>query len=374
VAHEAGRTLAELVIDVDIHARSGTFELSATFRADAPIVGLFGRSGAGKTTVVNAIAGIVRPTRGLIRVDDVVLYDSARGIDVAPERRRIGYVFQDALLFPHLTVESNLLYGQGRRRPSERFIGEKRVVDLLGLAPLLARKPATLSGGEKQRVAIGRALLAQPRILLMDEPLASLDVPRRSEILDYIELLRDELAIPIVYVTHSVGEIARLADTVVILSEGKCLAVGDIEDVMGRLDLKPATGRYEAGALLDTKVAGHDLEHELTKLGFEGGELWVPHLEGLVGERIRVRIRSRDVSLALRKPDGISILNVLHGTIASIRDEAGPIVEVQVATGAAHVNARITRRSLQELGIHVGQEVYALVKAVSLDKRAVGLA
>jgi molybdate transport system ATP-binding protein len=206
----------------------------------------------------------------------------------------------------------------------------------------------------------------------MDEPLASLDVPRKTEVLDYVERLRDELHIPIVYVTHSVAEITRLADSVVLLSEGKCLAVGEVDEVMSRLDLRPATGRYEAGSLLDARVVGHDADNQLTKLGFDGGELWVPHLDAGESDRVRVRIRARDVSLALAPPAGISILNVLLGTVASIRDEAGPIVDVQVALGGAHINARITRRSLQELGVHVGQEIYALVKAVSFDRRSVG--
>ena len=233
---------------------SATFHLAVKFSADAPIVGLFGRSGSGKTSVINAIAGIAKPLRGLIRINGAVLFDAAQRIDLPPEKRRVGYVFQDALLFPHMDVESNLLYGQRLRSPKDRFIDEARVVDLLGLGALLRRKPKALSGGEKQRVAIGRALLAQPRILLMDEPLAALDIPRKTEILDYIERLRDELNIPIVYVSHSVTEITRLADTVVVLSDGKCLAVGDVDEVMGRLDLKPATGRYEAGSVLDTRV------------------------------------------------------------------------------------------------------------------------
>src|SRR5208283_5986699 len=173
------------------------------------------------------------------------------------EERRIGFVFQDALLFPHMDVGANLLYGQRLRSPEDRFIEQTRVVELLGLGALLRRSPRALSGGERQRVAIGRALLAQPRILLMDEPLAALDVPRKTEILDYIERLRDELTIPIVYVSHSVSEITRLADTVVVLSEGNCLAVGDVDEVMGRLDLKPVTGRYEAGSVIDSRITGH---------------------------------------------------------------------------------------------------------------------
>lgn len=362
------------MIDVDIEQQLGDFHLAVKFAAEAPIVGLFGRSGAGKSTVINAIAGIAKPLRGSIRINDLFLFDAARSIDLPPDRRRVGYVFQDALLFPHLDVESNLLYGQRLRSAVERFIEPTRVIDLLGLNALLRRAPKTLSGGERQRVAIGRALLAQPRILLMDEPLAALDVPRKAEILDYIERLRDELHIPIVYVSHSVPEITRLADTVVVLSDGKCLAVGDVDAVMGRLDLRPATGRYEAGSLLDTRVTAHDREHQLTTLAFDGGELVVPHLDATVGERVRARIRARDVSLARRRPAEISILNILAGRVTSIADETGPVVDVQLAVGSATLTARITCRSCQQLGIHVGQDLYALVKAVSFDQRSVGYA
>jgi len=360
------------MIDVDIDERLGAFRLEVAFTADAPIVGLFGRSGAGKTSVVNAIAGIGRPSRGSIRINGDVLFDAAAGIDLPPERRRVGYVFQDALLFPHLDVRSNLLYGQRLRAPGERFIEESRVVALLGLEPFLHRRPRTLSGGEKQRVAIGRALLAQPRILLMDEPLAALDVPRKVEILDYIERLRDELAIPIVYVSHSVTEIARLADTVVVLSDGRCVAVGDVDEVMGRTDLRPATGRYEAGSLVEARVAAHDREYELTTLVFDGGALHVPQLDAAVGERVRARIRARDVALATERPAAISVLNVLEGRVASVRDAPGPVADVQVAVGAATINARVTRRSLRELRIQRGQPIFALVKAVSFDERSLG--
>ena len=362
------------MIDVDIDQQLGAFRLAVKFSAEAPIVGLFGRSGAGKSSVINAIAGITKPARGHVCINDVSLFDAAKGVDLPPEDRRIGYVFQDALLFPHMDVRSNLLYGQRLRPFEERFIEEARVVELLGLGELLRRKPNTLSGGEKQRVAIGRALLAQPRILLMDEPLAALDIPRKSEILEYIERLRDELSIPIVYVSHSVAEISRLADTVVVLSDGKCIAVGDVDEVMGRLDLRPATGRYEAGSLIEAKVAAHDLDDQLTTLAFDGGELIVPHLDASIGERVRARIRARDVSLATQRPAGISILNVLPACVAAIDEEAGPIVDVQLAVGGTTLNARITRRSLQQLGVHVGQDVYALIKAVSFDQRSVGYA
>jgi len=217
------------MIDVDIAQRIGRFALDVKFSVDAPVVGLFGPSGSGKTSVVNAIAGVQRPDRGTIRVNGEVLFDSVKRIDVRPEHRRVGYVFQDALLFPHLDVSANLTYGQRLRAPSQRVIHEDHVVELLGLAALLDRRPRTLSGGERQRVAIGRALLAQPRILLMDEPLASLDQARKLEILDYIERLRDDLHIPIVYVSHSAEEVKRLADAVVLLSQGRCVAVGDVD-------------------------------------------------------------------------------------------------------------------------------------------------
>ncbi|MFL6653525.1 MAG: molybdenum ABC transporter ATP-binding protein [Sulfurifustis sp.] len=362
------------MIEVDIEQRLGEFDLRVKFSADSRVVGVFGRSGAGKSSLINAIAGVTRPRRGRIRVDSVTLFDSDQHIDVPARKRRVGYVFQDALLFPHLSVEANLHYGHRLYRGPEHFIEPVRVIELLGLATLLHRRPDTLSGGEKQRVAIGRALLAQPRVLLMDEPLASLDVPRKTEILDYVERLRDALGIPIVYVSHSVPEITRLADTVIILSDGHCLAAGDVDKIMGRLDLKPYTGRYEAGSIIETTVKSHDTRHQLTTLGFPGGDLIVPKLDAPVGDRVRARIRARDVSLATQRPVGISILNVLAARVAAVREETGPIVDVQLTIGDANLLARITRRSLAELGIRAGQELYALVKAISFDDRSTGYA
>ena len=377
------------MIAVDIEQQLGTFRLSVQFRADVPIVGLFGRSGSGKTSVINAIAGITRPARGSIHINGMCLFDSARGVDLAPEARRIAYVFQDSLLFPHLDVRTNLLYGHRLRAPDERFIALDKVVDLLGLDALLERRTNALSGGERQRVAIGRALLAQPRILLLDEPLASLDVSRKAEILAYIERLRDELHIPMVYVSHSVAEITRLTDTTVILADGKCLAVGATEDVMSRADLKPATGRDEAGTLIETHVAAHEDDEALTKLSFDGGTLVVPRLDAAIGERVRVRVRARDVSVALTRPADISILNILPGRIVAIDNGSGPFVDVRIAVGNAGTAgtgstggtgvtttliARITRRSLHALALQPGRELFALIKAVSFDQRSVGFA
>jgi molybdate transport system ATP-binding protein len=362
------------MIDVEIEQRLGAFELAVAFRAEAPVVGLFGRSGSGKTSVVNALAGISRPSRGRIVVNGETLFDSARGIDVPPDKRRLGYVFQDALLFPHLDVAANLHYGFRRAATATRVIDPAHVIDLLGLKALLQRMPGALSGGEKQRVAIGRALLAQPRLLLMDEPLASLDVTRQNEVLRYIEQLRDDLHIPIVYVSHSVAEITRLADTVVILADGKALAAGPLDDVMGRIELRPHTGRHEAGAVVETTVASHDLDYGLTTLRFRGGDLLVPNVEALAGERVRVRIRARDVALALEPPRKISTLNVLEGSLIAITDEDGPIVDVQLRVGDATLIARITRRSRADLDLVEGRTVYALIKAVSIDRRSVGYA
>jgi len=374
MARAAARRARAEMIDVDIARSRGPFRLEAAFRADAPVVGLFGRSGAGKTSIVDAIAGVVTPERGHIRVGDATLFDAARGIDVAPPARRVGYVFQEPLLFPHLSVRANLHYGYRLRPAGEHRIEPARVIDVLGLAALLERRPVTLSGGEKQRVAIGRALLSQPRILLLDEPLAALDVPRKAEILDYIERLRDDLAIPIVYVTHSVAEITRLADAVAVISEGRCIACGGVDEVMGRMDLRPFTGRAEAGTVVDTEVAAHDPRDQLTTLRFDGGVLVVPALDAAIGARVRARIRARDVSLALQRPSGISILNILEGRVTAIREVPGPAVDVQVAVGAAQLVARITRRSLAQLGLVESSPVHALVKAVSFDRHSTGYA
>jgi molybdate transport system ATP-binding protein len=360
------------MIDIDIVQQLGAFRLDVRFSAEAPIVGLFGPSGSGKTSVINAIAGISTPADGHIRINGTDLYDSKASVNVAIEQRRVGYVFQDPLLFPHLSVEANLLYGHHRRQRTERFVEPPRVIELLGLGSLLQRKPRLLSGGEKQRVAIGRALLAQPRILLMDEPLAALDVARKAEILDYVERLRDEFHIPIVYVSHSAAEIARLADAVVVIEQGKCAAVGDAESILGRLELKQQIDRYEAASLLDAVVTAHDSRDQLTTLTFDGGELLVPTLDAALGERVRARVRARDVSIALTRPADISVLNILPGRVAAVAEASGAVVDIHIEVGGTNLIARITRRSAQHLGIRAGLEIYALIKAVSLGQQNVG--
>jgi molybdate transport system ATP-binding protein len=337
-------------------------------------VALFGRSGSGKSTLVEAIAGLVRPSSGRIVVGGRTLYDSARGIDLTPEQRRVGVVFQDSLLFPHLSVRGNLAYGESLTPHAERFIDRERILALLGLRALLDRRPGTLSGGERQRVAIGRALLASPKVLLLDEPLASLDAGRKAEILQYIELLRDELRLPIVYVSHSIAEVARLADRLVLVADGRTIAEGTVGELMRRPDLKPHTGRFEAGAVIDARVARHDERYGLTTLAFDGGELVVPNVDALVGEPVRARIRARDVALALEAPRRASFQNMLEGRVLEVRADMGAIVEVAVAVGASEVLARITRRACEDLELAPGAAVFVLVKAVSIDRRSVGFA
>jgi molybdate transport system ATP-binding protein len=362
-----------MTLEVDVEARLGRFELAARFAAGPGITALFGRSGSGKTSIVNMIAGLLRPARGRIAVDGETLFDAAAGIDVPASRRRAGYVFQDGRLFPHLTVRRNLLYGSFFAPRPARFACFDDVVALLGLDRLLDRRPSALSGGEKQRVAIGRALLASPRFLLMDEPLASLDAGRKGEILPYIEQLRDRMGLPILYVSHSIGEVARLADTVIVLSDGRVAAAGPPDEVMTRLDLRPLTGRYEAGTVLEARLEGHDEGFGLSLLRLAGGQaLHVPRVELALGAKLRVRIRARDVALAASMPERISILNRLRAIVREVAAEEGPIGEVRLDVDGQPLLARVTRRSVEELGIVPGAAVVALVKSIAFDRRSLG--
>jgi molybdate transport system ATP-binding protein len=357
--------------------RMGLQSFALAFEVTAPargVTALFGASGSGKTTVLRCIAGLARAQEGLVALDGECWQDSARGVFLPAHERACGYVFQEANLFPHLSVLGNLKYGWRRVPAGERRFTIDRTVELLGIGPLLARRPANLSGGERQRVAIARALLSNPRLLLMDEPLASLDASRKGEILHYIERLRDEMQIPIVYVSHAIEEVVRLADTLVVMSEGRAIASGSVTDLAARLDLRPFLGRFEAGAVIEASVAEHDLDHGLARLRFDGGELYAPDVEALRGERVRVRIRARDVSLALSAPRDASFLNVLPGVIAAIGEPAGASVDVSVAIGAATLVARITRKSVGALDLAPGKPVYALVKSVAIDRHSVGYA
>ncbi|HEX3972012.1 MAG TPA: molybdenum ABC transporter ATP-binding protein [Stellaceae bacterium] len=334
---------------------------------------LFGRSGAGKTTLVNLLAGLERPDRGRIAVDGTVLFSAADGVDIPPERRRLGYVFQEGRLFPHYSVRGNLLYGAKKDGTGPSF---DAVIDLLGIKELLARRPADLSGGEKQRVAIGRALLASPRLLLMDEPLASLDAARKNEIMPFIERLRDELKLPIFYVSHEMEEIIRLADLLVLLDAGKVAASGSVEDLTNRLDLWPLTGRYEAGSVIRTVLRGHDTTFGLSELAFAGGRLRVSRLTLPLGTPIRVRIRARDVVLATEKPAHLSIRNAFAGKVIELAPPRGPQIDLKLDIGSSQepvmLWARITQRACQEMQLAPGMPVFALVKTVALDHHSYG--
>ena len=360
------------MLSVAVEHRFGGFVLDAAFVSAGGLTALFGRSGAGKTSLINAIAGLFRPERGHIVIDGEVLTDTERGVFVPARRRRIGYVFQEGRLFPHLSVRQNLLYGRWFAPKDAGGSGGDvdQIIDLLGIGALLQRRPAHLSGGEKQRVAIGRALLARPRLLVMDEPLASLDEARKTEILPYIERLRDEAGVPIVYVSHQVAEVARLATTLVVLNEGRVAATGPTAAIMGRIDLFPLTGRAEAGAILATRVAGHDPAFGLTTLRAAAGELRVPHLDLPVGAALRIRIRARDVMIALHPPEGLSALNVLPGTVIEIGRTDGPIVEMRLDCAGEALVARLTRRSVETLGLAPGRPVYAVIKSIAFDHHA----
>ena len=363
------------MLELTARKQLGSFAIDAALTCETDgIVALFGRSGTGKTSLINMLAGLIRPDAGRIAVNGRVLFDSEAGIDLPPDRRRLGYVFQEGRLFPHLSVRGNLTYGLKRAAPAERRIGLDQVVPLLGLERLIERRPRELSGGEKQRVALGRALLANPRLLLMDEPLASLDQPRKDEVLPFIERLRDELAIPIVYVSHSMQEIVRLADTLVLVSDGRIVEAGPLDAMTSRLDLRPLTGRYEAGAVVVARVERHDDRFGLTDLGFPGGTLTVSRLALSRGSEIRLRIRARDVALAVEPPQGTSILNMLPAVVRDIGDEAGPQVDVLLDVGGAALWARITARSLHTLGLAEGSAVYALIKSVAIDSHSLGRA
>lgn len=338
------------------------------FDLDLPqtgITALCGHSGSGKTTCLRVIAGLERVAGAYVALGEDIWQDDARGRFVPVHSRALGYVFQEASLFGHLTVRGNLDFGRKRVPPKERRFELEPVAGLLGIAGLLDRSPAGLSGGERQRVAIARALLASPRLLLMDEPLAALDFRRKQEILPYLERLRDALSIPILYVSHAPDEVARLADHLVLLDGGKVAASGPLSETLARADL-PAIFAQDAGVVLDTVLAGHEADG-LSRLDFAGGSLLVARRPEQTGTRQRCRILARDVSLTLEKPHGTSILNLLPAKVTVIAaTETDSQVMVQLRAGPAAVLALITARSLRELGLEPGRQVWMQVKSVAL--------
>jgi len=360
-----------MTLSVRLQHAFGGFTLDVAFEAPAGVTALFGRSGSGKTTVINAVAGLLRPATGWVAVDGSVLLDTATGRNLPPHRRRMGCVFQEGRLFPHLTVRQNLLYGRWFAPAPNEGVAFDRVVGMLGIGALLPRRPGALSGGEKQRVAIGRALLGNPRLLLMDEPLAALDEARKAEILPYLERLRDETGVPILYVSHSVAEVARLATTVVLIEGGRVLRAGPAGAVMADPDAAPLFGVREAGALLTVRVAAQEAD-ALTRLDCAAGPLLLPRIEAAVGTMLRVRIHAQDVILSRERPVGLSALNILPATVTALRIGEGPGALVQLDVGGDVLLARITRRSAEALSLAIGTPVFAILKSVSVARTDVG--
>ncbi len=363
---------------LSIRARLGLGDFRLAVARDFALGGitaLFGASGSGKTTLLHVIAGLAPRARGRVAFGNDVWQDDDAGTFVPTHRRGIGYVFQDARLFPHLTVAGNLHYAERRAPRGNGGIGFDEVVAALELAPLLARDVGALSGGERQRVAIGRTLLTRPRLLLMDEPLAALDVRRKAEILPHIERVAGLFDIPILYVTHSVEEVVRLAARMIVMADGEVVAEGPTTEIYERLDLQPLTGRFEAGVVLPAHVRDHDRAYTLTRLDLAGQDLVMPMIDLPAGSEVRIRIRARDVALATRRPEDISIRNILTGRIAEIVEEPDTAyAEVLVVLdggrdGDGHLRARVTRRSVADLHLALGSAVFALVKSVSFDRR-----
>lgn len=357
-------------LNVDIRHSFEGFALDVAFEAGPGITALFGRSGAGKTTVINAVAGLLKPDQGDVRFGDDALCVTETGVFRPPQDRHFGYVFQDARLFPHLSVRDNLLFGA-------RYAGTMRitldeVVDLLGLEALLERAPTKLSGGEKQRVALGRALLSQPRMLLMDEPLASLDGPRKQEILPYLERLRDgPLALPILYVSHAVDEIARLADRLILLQDGTVRAQGPLFDVMADPAAVPLLGVREAGAVIEAEVTGH-ADDGLSTLALSAGTLELPGVQAAVGSRVRLRVLAQDVILSLDRPDGLSSVNVLPVKVMAVHPGDGPGAAIALQTGADRLLARVTARAVREMKLVEGMQCFAILKATTVAPGSIG--
>lgn len=355
------------MLELRLHHAYPDFHLQAEFTAPARgVTAVFGPSGCGKTTLLACVAGLLRPDAGFVSLDGRVLLDRAHKIFVPAERRRCGVVFQDSRLFPHLSVEGNLRYGQ-RRAPDGAGPEFAEVVDLLGIGALLRRRPGALSGGERQRVALGRALLSRPRLLLLDEPLAALDHERRAEVLPFLARVRERFAVPMLYVTHALDEVDRLADWMVLMQGGRVLAAGSLEEVSLRTDL-PLAARRDAGAVLACTVLAHDGDRGLTQLGFAGGALAVPLQTLREGTALHVRVRARDVAVATTRPEGLSVHNVLPATLAAIEPGGAHQAMLRLQLGESVLLARVTRDTVTRLGLGPGQNVWALVKSVSLGE------
>lgn len=332
------------------------------------VTAIYGHSGSGKTTCLRCIAGLEKPRQGVIRINDEVWQDSSKGLFLAPHKRALGYVFQEASLFPHLSVRGNLEFGLRRIPADQRHVDLQHAAALLGIEHLLERRPDNLSGGERQRVGIARALLTSPRLLLLDEPLAALDAKRKSEILPYLERLHDELDIPMLYVSHSQDEVARLADHLVLLSDGKALASGPIGETLARLDLPMAMGD-DAGVVIEGSVIAYNAEYQLLSVGLPGSDLQmrIAHTPMPTDKALRFKVQARDVSLNLQPDDHSSILNRLPVTVVSeVAADNTAHVLVRLDVAGTPLLARITRYSRDQLRLVPGMQLWAQIKSVAV--------
>jgi len=346
-------------LSVALRHRFDGFDLDVAFESSAGVTAIFGASGAGKSTILNAISGTLSPDWGHVELDGRRLLDTETGVDVPLHQRRIARVFQQSRLFPHMTVRQNLVYG---RNDPARF---DAMVDLLGLDGLLARRPSTLSGGEQQRVAIGRAVLAGSKLLLMDEPLSSLDVARKSEIVPYFRKIQREAELPIVYVSHDLNEVKALAHRLVLLRNGRVHHVGDLSDVFADPTLVRMLGHGGAGAFITARVICHHPDG-LSELEASAGRLLLPQVDGVLGSDVTLQINVSDVIISMEPPQGLSALNVLPGVITDVHMGDGPGVIVTLRCGSDVVLARVTKRSVSDLGMAVGQSCHAVIKSMAI--------
>jgi molybdate transport system ATP-binding protein len=345
----------------------GAFQLDAAFMSEGGVTALFGASGSGKTSIIRMLTGLAHPDEGRVILDGDIIVDTARGISIPKHKRRFGVVFQDNRLFPHLSVRQNLNYGRwfvSKPDPDNSF---DSIVELLGLNLLLDRRPTNLSGGEKQRVAIGRALLSSPRLLLMDEPLAALDETRKAEILPYLEALRDQMNIPIIYVSHSVAEVARLADKVIVLDNGSVTMAGPVANVLNQPSVSLMQARKDRGTLIEGKVIQFDVKHRMMTIGFNSSHFFVSGPEIAIGKIVRMYILAKDVMLSTVYPEGVSALNILEGKVAAVLSISDGTVDVHIDCKGTVLVSRITSFSCDRLGLTDGMTVYAIIKTVVLE-------
>lgn len=351
------------MLSVNVQKTINNSIIDAKFNVNKGITALYGPSGAGKTTIINMIAGLLNPDNGKIKLSEKTIFNFKKNINLKPEQRRIGYIFQDPRLFPHLNVIKNLKYGMNYVPKTQRIIEFDSIVDLLGIKNLLDRKIINLSGGEKQRISIGRALLTSPDLLLMDEPLSSLDDSRRHDILPFLSNLCKNLDIPIIYVSHNIQEILYLAETLIVIGNGKTRAVGSVEETLSRKDLRIWTGSHDASTVFLATVKD-SRSNGLTCLSFKGGQINVSNGPE-IGTAVRVRVQALNVSISLTKPENISILNICYGTITFIEDGEYQ-VDVEIDIGIK-LWSRITKYSALKLNLKTGMKVYALIKAVAIE-------